>query len=500
MAELSYAPQVDAEELPGRAFPHLPEELPSGVPALGRGIENAGEMLQQHYDATQALVRQTQLADAHNRLQALSLKLTHDPQTGALTKEGQNAFGLDGQYLPQYDQGAQAILSTIQDPRVAAAAQAASSQVRTHLAEQLDAHELTQHKTYAADTSKASLAMAGATAAANFNHPDIVASNKDTVNLQIDQLAHQQGWSPETTAYNRAQALSDFHGAIIDSMAGQGKISQARTYLYQQAAAGEISPKAADSMQRMLYAQEEHQLAMADKQQRDASNAILKNGIQLSMQGKLSPAWIERYHNTLEPQAYEYLYGSLDGKGIETDPHVYAPLLTGALSGKDVSEEATRALYSHQISLADYKGLIEKSDQPRKGYVARGADYISQSLRTNPMVPDPAGQRSLANALDDWRQAVEDHPDWTEEQARSAYRSITDHYQIISADKTTLFNAVPLYLVGTRTEPKLQETWAATKAAHEAGQISDAEYQRQATLLQQWVAATRAQQQKKKSQ
>jgi hypothetical protein len=499
MVDLTSGPTVEPEALPGRAYPRLPDDAnPQAYGAgIGRGLEQAGDVLQNVHDRVQAQARQTQLADAHNQVQALSLKLTHDPQTGAFTKEGKNAFGLDQQYLPQFDQGAAQIAAGIPDQKARLAfTKGVIPQVRNQLNEQLDTHELTQHREYSDQTAQASIGLAAAAAAANHNHPDIMASNKDTVAYNIDQLATSKGWSDEQKQFHLNKALTEFHSTVIDSMVGQGQLSQARTYLYQQTAAGEIDPKAADGLQRMMLAKEEHDLMMNDKIQRDSSNAILKNGILLQQQGQLTPQFIEKFHKTLEPQAYEYLYGLVSGKEVKSDPHTFAPLLTRAMSGEDVTKDAQDALYTGKLSLTDFKGIVEKAEAPRKGYVARGTDYINSSLKTNSLIPDPAGQRTLANAIDDWRQAVSDHPDMTEEQARTTYRNITDHYQIVSSEKTTLFNAVPLHLVGSRTQPDLPKTWAATKAAHDAGDLSDAEYNRQAALILQWQASQAVQQKK----
>lgn len=496
MVDITSSPTVEPEALPGRPYPRLPDETnPAAFGAgVGHSLEQAGEVLQQVHDRVQAQARQTQLTDAHNQTQALSLGLTHDPDTGAFTKQGKNAFGLSQQYLPQFDQGVQSIADKIPDARAKQLyLQSVAPTVRQHLSEQLDQHELTQHQEYAGQTAQASIGMAAATAASNFNHPDIMASNKDTVNFNIDTLAQLKGWSPEQTEFNRQKALTEFHSDVIDAMVGQGNLNQARSYLYAQTAHGEIDPKSADGLQRMMLAKEEHDLVMNDKIQRDSSNAILKNGILLQQKGQLTPQFIEKYHNTLEPQAYEYLYGLTSGKTTTTDPRVYAPLLQAALSGQDVTQKAQDALYAGQLKLDDYKAIVEKGDQPRKGYVARGADYIKQALTPNPLIPDPDGHRSLANATDDWNQWVGDHPDATEEQARTSYRNITDHYQIVASDKATLFNAVPLQLVGSRTEPNIAKTWAATKAAHAAGDMSDAEFNRQAALILQWQNAQKKQ-------
>ena len=492
MVDLTSGPTVEPEALPGRPYPRLPDEAnPQAFgSSVGHGIEQAADVLQTVHDKVQAQARQTQLADAHNQLQALSLGLTHDPTTGAFTKQGKNAFGLDQQYLPQYDQGAANIAAGIADPKAKLAfTNQVIPQLRNQLSEQLDTHELTQHKEYADQTAQASISLAAGAAAANHNHPDIVNDNKDTVLYNIKQLAQSKGWSDEQTQFHTQKALTEFHSTIIDSMVGQGQLSQARTYLYQQTAAGEIDPKASDGLQRMMLAKEEHDMVMNDKRQRDASNAILKNGILLQQNGQLTPQFIEKYHNTLEPQAYEYLYNTLKGKETTTDPRTYAPLLQAALAGQNVTDQAQEALYNGKIKLDDYKTIVEKSEQPRKSYVARGVDYIRQALAPNPLIPDPDGHRALANATDDWNQWITDHPDATDEQARTSYRTITDHYQIVASDKATLFNAVPLKLVGSRTQPDVPKTWAATKAAHDAGDMSDAEFNRQAALILQWQKA-----------
>lgn len=250
-----------------------------------------------------------------------------------------------------------------------------------------------------------------------------------------------------------------------------------------------LDPRSSEQLQRTINSQVELAHSMDEKAQRDSSNNLLKNAILMSQQGGLTPQWIEKYHNTWEPAAYEYAYKLLSGKEATTDTHVYAPLLTRALQGQDVTDDANRALNANQLSLSDYKGLLEKSETPRKGYVTFGSQYINDALKPNPMVSDPAGQRSLANALDDWRQWTSSNPAATNEQARTAYRSIADHYQIVSAEKSSVFMAVPIHLVGTRLQPDIQQTWLKTKAAHDSGQMSDAEFAQQATLIQQWTTA-----------
>lgn len=489
MPDLSSEPTVQPESLPGRPNPRYPDEVSPQAygSSLGQGIENAGIALQAAHEAAVKQAVQTQYTAGLTQLQGVQNDLTVNPASGAFTKQGQNAFNLTNQYLPQFDDRAKAIIAATPNPVAQRHLTLAAAQVRGHLTEQLDNYELKQHNDYATETATASMKMAATTAAFNYDHPDIVAANKDTVNFNVDSIADREGWSDEKRENAKQQALTDFHTTIIDSMVEHGSVSKARSYLFMNST--EIDPKAADGMQRMLLAKEEHDTVMNDKIQRDASNSLLKNAILMSQKGSLTAAYIERYHNTWEPQAYEYAYNLLSGKKTDTDPHTYAPMMLDAMAGKDVTDQAKDALYSGQLSLADFKGIIEKSEAPRKGYVARGADYITQSLKSNPLVPDPAGQRSLANAMDDWRQWTQDNPDADENKARSAYQTITDHYQIVQGNQVTLFNAVPLHLVGSRTQPNIPATAQATVDAHARGELSDAEFARQKALIVQWQSA-----------
>jgi hypothetical protein len=176
--------------------------------------------------------RQTQLADAHNQAQALMLSLTHDPNTGAFAKQGKDAFGLTQQYLPQFQQGAAQIAQGIADPKARLAFQhSVAPQLQNQLTEQLDTHELSQHKAYADQTDQSTLAIAGRAAAANYNNPNIIASNHDSIGYTVDQMGARNGWSPETIEAAKQEQLGKFHSNLIDAMLADKKTNLAKTYL-----------------------------------------------------------------------------------------------------------------------------------------------------------------------------------------------------------------------------------------------------------------------------
>jgi len=499
VVDLTAGPTVEPESLPGRPYPRFPDEAsPQAYGAgVGHSIEQAGAVLQDVHDKVQAQARQTQLTDAHNQTQALSLQLTHDPNTGAFTKQGKNAFNLPQQYLPQFDQGVQQIAAGIPDQRAKQLyLQSVVPQVRNHLTEQLDTHELTQHQEFAGQTAQASITMAAATAAGNFNHPDVLAANKDTVNFNIDSLAQLKGWSDDQTAFHRQKAMTEFHSTIIDAMVGQGQMKQAQTYLFQASAAGEIDPKAAGSLQRVLQAKQEHDLVMADKIQRDASNVAIKNLVLMNQQGKLTPEAIEKYHNILEPAAYEMSYNMLRGKGEVNDPNTFSSLLLRAARGEDVRDEAQKAFTQDRtLNQEGFTKIVGNVDSQRPGWFKLGVQNISASIKPGEMNPDPNVARSRELALQDWDTWAGSHPDAKPKEAQDYANMLVDHYLIVPQGSTVLQLRAPPHLLGNRDapvdeqgnpDPMLKATARRMATDLAAGKITEQDAQEESRLIMQY--------------
>lgn len=229
----SIEPQVQSDALPGRPWPHLEDEVSpaaTGAP-IGEGIENAGDVLARHAEAAENMARQSQAMDAENKLQTLSLQLTHDPQNGAFTKQGQAAFGLSGQYMPQWNAGAQQIVDSVPDPRARLAVQAAAAHMGVGLTQQLDAHEIQQHQVFAARTAQDSVNIAEQASAANYNNPQILAANHDRIDAALTSIGQTQGWSADQVTAAKQEAFSRLHGNVIDRMLTDGKVQMASAYL-----------------------------------------------------------------------------------------------------------------------------------------------------------------------------------------------------------------------------------------------------------------------------
>jgi len=293
MVDLSYQASVEPEALPGRPYPRLPDEVSPqayGV-GVGQSVEQASGEIARVHDQMVQQARQTQLSDAHNQAQALSLQLTHDPNTGAFTRQGKDAFGLTQQYLPQFQKGVAQIAQGIADPKARLAFQTSvAPQLQNQLVEQLDTHELSQHKAYADQTDQNAVEIAGRAAAANYNNPNIIASNHDTIGYTIDQMGQRNGWSPETIEATKDKAYSKFHTDVIDSMLTDNKIPMAQQYLNTARAQGGLDAHTALTLQDMINSR-------VKEQQNDQKQGIMdkyQDSLQAAQYGLKNPVTVSR--------------------------------------------------------------------------------------------------------------------------------------------------------------------------------------------------------------
>jgi hypothetical protein len=245
MVDLTYQASVEPDALPGRPNPRFPDAVSpqSTGAAVGQGIENLGQVVSNVFDKTQADARQAQNTDANNRIQGVVGDLLRNPKTGAFTLQGQNAFGLDQKYLPQYDQQTQAIVDAIPDPKVRASVAQMVASHRTDLNNQLNQHELDQHVKFGIQTAQASIGIATDAAAQGYNDAAIVRKNLDTVDYSVNDLGQRQGWSDEQITAAREQAHSGLHTAVIDRILADDHPQMALHYL--DVAKSDMEPKAA---------------------------------------------------------------------------------------------------------------------------------------------------------------------------------------------------------------------------------------------------------------
>lgn len=294
MVDLTYQASVQPEGLPGRAFPRLPDEVsPNAYGAgVGQSIEQASGELQRVHDQMTQQAQQTQLQSGHNQAQTVMGNLLQDPKSGAMYQQGQDSFGNRETYLPQFDQHMDQIAQGIADPKARAAFTThVAPQLRNQFTEQLDTHALQQHKEFADKTDLDTIDIAGKTAAMNPNNPNIIASNKDSVDLTIDSMGLRHGWSQAQIDATKQEAFSRFHTNVLDSLLTNNKLPMAQHYLDAARSAGDMDPHTALQLQDMINSrikeqQNEQKQGIADRynDSMQAAEFGLKNPISVSRQ------------------------------------------------------------------------------------------------------------------------------------------------------------------------------------------------------------------------
>jgi hypothetical protein len=386
--DLTYSQSVQPEELPGRAIPRLGEGAPPSAfgAGVGQAIESASQIPQHIYDqaqasqkAAQAQAQQTQLTDAHNQLQMLSLQTTHDPQTGAFTKQGKAAFGLNDQYLPGFDQQAQKIIQGVPDDQARQAAGQAYQQVRGHLIEQLDSHELQQHQEFATQTAQDGIKIAAQAMSANYNNPNILATNRDSINANLEDLAKQKGWDQDSPQFQLAkqEIFSKAHSDVIDRMLTDDKPQLAEQYL--QAHKVEMDANSAWGAQKTIEAhikekQNDQKQDIADRYQDslEAAQYGLPGAIRVT-RGEMSvlyPKDAQRHWDELQiyqrAGAQAKLYDKMTPQEIEADLKTQQP-----------NEGGTEALFNIKaydaLKTAAQRSLQTRASDPAQFAQTRGA-------------------------------------------------------------------------------------------------------------------------------
>jgi hypothetical protein len=295
----------------------------------------------------------------------------------------------------------------------------------------------------------------------------------------------------------RAKANEHLGDQVYDALAGNN-FHAAQTALFR--SADLMDPKQIDRLQGSINAAQEHQMVMADKAQHDASDALLKNAIQMSEQGQLTDQWIEKNHRIWTPQAYEYAKALVSGKKVDTDLPTYLGLLDRKSSGEDVREEAMTAASHGLLDKADATKLMEGGGDAPPPLYKRGHDYIQTAGQVSQLEPDPAKTQTLANMQNDWSDLYrQNEGEWAKDPAKgeAAYRQLVARYQLVPAEKNMLTLPVPRYFQGTRLAPDLSGSAAATFKAFQNKEIDQDEFNRQAYLLSQWQHAQEIAQQRK---
>lgn len=252
MVDITYQASVEPEELPGRPYPRLPDQVsPQAYGAgFGKDIEQAGGIVQQVHDSAMEQVRKTQALDLENKVMAFNSTTLHDPQNGLMQLQGQNAFGAAQKYTAQFSQFAQQQLAGITDSRMKLVAQQILQQHQYNGLSQIDNHEAQAYAKMNEDTAKANIQLHAQGMGANANDPSIVASHYQSLTDAANHYADLAGMSDSVRQEFVYQQQMQGHVATIQSLLDNNRPTEAAHYL--DAYRGEIKPTELKQLQNAI--------------------------------------------------------------------------------------------------------------------------------------------------------------------------------------------------------------------------------------------------------
>lgn len=248
---------------------------------------------------------------------------------------------------------------------------------------------------------------------------------------------------------------------------------------------------------RKAYTQEQRAYMWAERERRQTEGQMSKAGDALLASGDLTIEWIEQNRGQLSESDHRYFYRQLtDERNVQTPPAIYADLRSRAAMGEDVRQEARDLLVSHRMSQGDYDKIVnrveaEAAEAQFPHWYKRGERFIRDTLRVSEMNPNPADAQMQAAAMDEWTEWSRVNPEATEQQARDAYQRLAREYRFVDLTETAVALPIPSSLRMQQhrrpTRQEVQQAMRRVAEAVQAGTMDEAEAERQASMLAQWM-------------
>lgn len=292
------------------------------------------------------------------------------------------------------------------------------------------------------------------------------------------------------SAQVRFDILTDPDTAAENLLAGKYKMSDERSMQWL-----EKANSASESRMRARFAAEDRARRAQERFERQVAEDTAKEGDKLLFTGSLTTDWLEENKDALDESDYRYYYKSLrTGSEGFTDINIYSSLRQRASEGGDVREEARSYLQRGMLKLADYEKLVNRSERNTgntdiPNWYKRGERYLSDTFRVSDVNPDPAMAQRRAIVLDEWTQWADENPRPSIAEARNAYQEIARSYALVDSSEMILLKPLPRYTVGNRQSMDVEASQRATVEAFQRGDMTEAEFKKQAALLKDWEAA-----------
>jgi hypothetical protein len=256
---------------------------------------------------------------------------------------------------------------------------------------------------------------------------------------------------------------------------------------------------AAEAEERRRVAAEDRGYRLMERGERDLADKIQKEGDRLAATGELTPTWIERNRDNLDPEDYRHFYKQLEPEtaNLTTDPGIYASLRLRVAAGEDIRQDARIFMHHGDLAISEFDKLINEWESragggasQRPGWGSQGETFIKNSLKVSDINPDPGAPQRLAQVLDQWSDWERANPGAKYEEAQKVYRqfvndaAVVNFQQILSQTSAPTAAAIKTPSDLQAAEQRLVDEFSAKYGDDTTALMNDPEFLRRAEELE----------------
>lgn len=228
------SPQIQATGLPNaRSNVKATEESFGG----GQSAAAVGQAAQSVLGAAQKFViEEKQKADdvatteAYTKLVQAKNRLTYDPQAGALSKTGKNAFGVIDEYNSSFDKEADAIESSLSNQSQKDVFRKIRGQQKNEFDGTLQRHVFGESKKFDEETTTSSIKITRDDALQNYQNPERVSQAIGMQRSLVMAHAQRNGLPPEMVKMQLDDVTSKTHAEVVSRFLANGDDLKAKAY------------------------------------------------------------------------------------------------------------------------------------------------------------------------------------------------------------------------------------------------------------------------------
>lgn len=232
------APTVEAQPLPGRAYPRVSEQVSSasfGSPE-GAGLEAVGNVMAAQERKAKLESDQLRVIDANTQLEAGRDALLYGKpgsdgtrQGGAFSLHGTDAMALPDKFLPAYKQLTDNISQGLTpDQQRMFAPHIAAGQNELNL--QLNRYEYEESNRLSAEVFKNGAQQAIEGASVGWRDPVVIGKSRADIKALVQLQGNREGWDQGTRDDNTKHLLAEMHYSVVDRMLADGDPKSALQY------------------------------------------------------------------------------------------------------------------------------------------------------------------------------------------------------------------------------------------------------------------------------